>query len=158
MKFTGVLALVALALTGCQEVEFEDGRVPRQHLPLVQQFVGAYRGDFFEQPGTLRVRLDGDYVDIVFRGDWGYDILRGCEAQLGRILGLKFRGHHQRELDFVRFDFYPGHCADHYSGREFFVKIVPVANGKFRFETSVVKGQEAGQTQYFRGVFQGPNL
>jgi hypothetical protein len=95
--------------------------VPEPYRTEFTPYEGNYFGNFAGQDGRLRFEFDGDYALLTFRGHQGLDLLLGCEAFIGRILSAKARGHHgfHGGLSEVVFDFYPGHCAEFVSGREF---------------------------------------
>lgn len=152
------LAVLALVFVSCRQVEFEDGRIPREYLEEVARYAGNYRGSFLEQNGTLKFRLDGNYAYLEFRGDTGYDILMGCEAYVGEIRKAKFDGScfgPTKGLESVTFSFYPGHCADVVVGREFVVDLT-ASGGEFRWDASVLKERGQSGPVYFRGAFFGP--
>lgn len=179
--------LLAFVLAGCQEeVKFEDGRIPEKYLPEVSRFLGNYRGEFDGQPGTLSIRLTGNYVDLAFRGDWGYDILRGCEASVGRILAIRFSGHHCDRLDHCPIggdddedrDDHVDHADRALSSAERKLESahfdmypghcadhvagrsldlkITPTAPGFRFDATVLHRQDNNGNTYFRGFFLGP--
>ena len=147
------LAILSLVLIACNEITFEDGRVPEPYRSEFTPYEGDYYGQFLGQTGRLRFAFDGDYALLTFRGDDGLDLLLGCESFIGRILSATARDHNgfSGGLSSVRFDFYPGHCAFDVEGREFildfFTGDLPV-----RVATKVVRSPK----EVYTGEFHGP--
>ncbi|MDZ4662181.1 MAG: hypothetical protein SGJ18_11250 [Pseudomonadota bacterium] len=92
-----LLALsVALTLVGCKRVTIENGRVPQEHLPKAQEYMGEYLGKFNGMPGKLILALNNDYVKASFVDGKGDDLLGAeCESNVGDLAYLYFQGDDQ---------------------------------------------------------------
>lgn len=102
------LALGFLFLSACDEVEFENGRVPNEYLPQAKALVGTYSGQFSREKSTLKLDLYENLAVLSFQSASGNDLLGpDCHSQIGILKRARIK---DQRISNLYFKFKPGQC------------------------------------------------
>ncbi|MCM2282620.1 MAG: hypothetical protein NDI61_12325, partial [Bdellovibrionaceae bacterium] len=113
-----VLAICALVLPACNEIDVIKGEIPAEHIEAAEPYMGEYQGRFDDRLGVLKLELRDRYVVLSFVDAQGGDLLPGCGARIGdlKTVGVKEKSK-KYSLRRAKFDFDPGSCANRIEGR-----------------------------------------
>lgn len=122
MKKMSVLSAavgVALVLTGCKEIQIQEGRIPGEYLTTAARYMGSYSGQFNGTPAEISLGLEGDVVKVQYVDARGSDILAPqCESSIGHLKSITVSGDEKNpQLDVANFAFDPGKCPNMAMGR-----------------------------------------
>lgn len=113
------LALTALILSGCKDIQIQDGRIPAEYLTTAAQYMGNYAGQFNGTSAEISLWLEGNVVKVKYTDARGSDILNPqCQSQIGHLRSITVSGEQKNpQLDVANFAFDPGNCSSTVLGR-----------------------------------------
>lgn len=133
------LALTALALVACDKtVTVKNGEVPADLLPLAQNLVGSYQGQFDGLSNGLDFSLDGNKLVVKARADL---LGRNCATAVGALKSLTVESKDKSAVAITgaTFELNPGSCRE-IEGRELDLSRVGSAAGTIAFHAEVFAG------------------
>ena len=152
-----LFSLLALALSGCNDIPVKDGELPVIFTPTAQLFVGNYHGSLRNQTRNGRInqpRVDGLDVNLSLEGrhprltssrDF---IAEGCGSQTGKLLRLRYSIKETTESLEGDFEFDPGQCPKLVDDDTLHFRLTRVSSGKISLKTYVI-------IKYVRGYHRG---
>ena len=146
VKFLALILALASIVACKKELVIDDGRIPAEYLPMVQEYLGTYSGKTDRSvmsrgdKGTLQISLVGDRLKISFEGTNGdTDILNNdCNSLIGNLLSLRGKVKNDEiKLTDATLEFYPNRCRRMIRGRD--IKIfVRKKHGVIRLDTAIL--------------------
>lgn len=136
------LAVLMIGLSGCRNVDFENGEVPQQYLHLAKKLAGTYTGTFNGVRTSLIVDFDGNRPFIEVRNATGNDLIGSrCGSIIGDIKSASVSGTEEDpKIKSVSFHFAPNNCIS-IRGTEV-VFDIKEKNGGISLQASILASRE----------------
>jgi hypothetical protein len=114
-----LVAVSFLGLVACEEIKIKDGEIPENYVGTVGELVGVYHGRFEGYPASVELRMNGNKPQVIYRDQFGSDILHpSCGSQIGDLklinVGTK---NNEPFLKNAYFSFDAGECWTRVRGR-----------------------------------------
>jgi hypothetical protein len=116
----GVLAVVSFAgLVACEDIKIKNGEIPENHVGVVNELMGTYRGSFDGVPATIEIRMNGNKPEVRYRSQLGTDVLHpSCQSKIGDLSQIRVGTKDgQPVLYDAHFSFDAGQCWSSVRGR-----------------------------------------